>query len=171
MNKRHAKEHVSAGQRAGRADRLFMILPALPPAPTISIDPAIHPVLTVGIGGVIGSLARYGVGELLDRPTATSFPWNTLAVNLIGSFLIMLFFSYFDWLDERTSAWLAARHFCVVGVIGGFTTFSALSNDMAGLIRGDAWLTAALYLVVTMIGGPLIGVAGYIFGRRLQLRG
>ena len=100
---------------------------------------------TVALGGVIGSLGRYAVGVALPhRPGA--FPWATLVVNVTGAFAMGLLVAY---LVDRPGAHRLARPFVGVGVLGGWTTFSALAVDVvqlgarrpgaggAGLRRGD----------------------------------
>lgn len=97
-------------------------------------------------GAVIGSLARLTVGELLPNDPRNGFPWATLTVNLLGSAVIgglavrPTFMASDDW-----------RHFIVTGVLGGFTTFSALVLEAASLV--DRPLLAVAYVLATFAGG------------------
>lgn len=102
-------------------------------------------------GAVVGSLARYGIGTVLG---SGAFPWATLTVNLIGAFAIGGL-SRLAWIMNHD----ARRHFAVTGVLGGFTTFSALALDTVRL--ADQPLHAAAYLAVTLGGGLLATHVGW----------
>ena len=93
--------------------------------------------LWIGAGGFLGSVGRYWLGTFVQGSlTDGRFPWGTLVVNVLGCFAIGLLA---PWLEDRT-----ARAFWIVGVLGGFTTFSAFGNETVELLRGDgAWLAAA----------------------------
>jgi CrcB protein len=102
--------------------------------------------LLVALGGALGSVARYGVNDLVVRWLGGKFPWGTLLVNISGSFAIGLFAS----LAGGASGWLvspAARTFLMAGFCGGFTTFSAFSLQTLDLARQGAWLYAGLNIL------------------------
>jgi CrcB protein len=113
--------------------------------------------LSVAIGGALGSLARYlamiGIGAWLGA----SFPWGTLTVNVIGSAIMGLIIegSALRW--NIGEEW---RAFLTVGILGGFTTFSTFSLDVAVLIERHELLNAALYIVASVLVsvGALFGV-------------
>ncbi|MGH7036269.1 MAG: fluoride efflux transporter CrcB [Stellaceae bacterium] len=96
----------------------------------------------VGLGGAFGSTARYAVGVLAGRWLGTGFPWATLFINVGGSFLIGVFAESFALRWDTSQA---MRAFLVVGLCGGYTTFSTFSLDVATLINRGANLSAALY--------------------------
>ncbi|MGL6043714.1 MAG: fluoride efflux transporter CrcB [Sandaracinobacteroides sp.] len=108
----------------------------------------------VGLGGAIGAMARFGVGRLLG---ATAFPWATLLVNVLGGLLLGLL-----------AGWLVARNgneplqlLLGVGLIGGFTTFSAFSLDVVLLVvRGSAGPALAYVLasVTLSVGAVAVGL-------------
>jgi CrcB protein len=101
------------------------------------------------LGGGIGSGLRHGVNLAAARWIGIEFPWGTLAVNVIGSFLIGAFAG---WLAFRgdTHATQSLRLFLTTGILGGFTTFSAFSLDFALLFeRGDTVL-AAVYVIASV---------------------
>jgi len=105
--------------------------------------------LLVGLGGAIGSIARYGSGVLIGRIWPSPFPLATMLINIAGSLAMGLLVG---WLARTTPAWQAdARLFLAVGVLGGFTTFSAFSLDAITLIERGALLEAALYALGTVI--------------------
>ena len=103
--------------------------------------------LFVALGGAIGSVLRYVVGAAVQRSTHAGFPFGTLAVNVIGCFLIGILVKAF--MNAEPSG--ATRAFLVVGFCGGFTTFSAFSSEALGLFEGGAYLRAAAYVLLTVV--------------------
>lgn len=104
-------------------------------------------------------MARYAAGLLVGRMVTTSFPAATLVVNVVGSVAMGLLVGLLarfmpDWQED-------ARLFLAVGVLGGFTTFSAFSLDAVALIERGALAQAALYVglsVVVCLGGLYLGL-------------
>jgi CrcB protein len=104
-------------------------------------------VLLVAFGGAIGSVLRYYVGLWSLRLAGPAFPWGTLTVNVVGSFIIGVFA---EVIARKFGGSTDLRLLLMTGLLGGFTTFSAFSLDTIGLIeRGEA-LTAAVYVVVSV---------------------
>ena len=95
--------------------------------------------LLIGAGGFIGSVLRYVVGGLVQTLSQSiAFPYGTLAVNILGCLCIGFLSELFD---ARALVGTDTRAFLVVGILGGFTTFSAFSNETMNLIRdGEAAL-------------------------------
>lgn len=116
--------------------------------------------LWVALGSALGGVGRYALAAVVDARFATAFPWGTLAVNLLGCAAI-------GWLavfSERLLLGEGARLFLMVGLLGGFTTFSAFSLQTLMLARSGAWLPAAAY-VLASIALCLVGVgAGHALG-------
>jgi CrcB protein len=106
--------------------------------------------LAIGLGGAFGALARYGLSGLLQRGAA--FPVGTLAVNVLGCFLIGVLF-------ERLGP--GARQFVVVGVLGGFTTFSAFGYETLELLRGGEPRLALANVAANVV----LGVGAVLVGR------
>lgn len=123
-------------------------------------------ILYIFIGGGAGSVARYlaqvTVNEKLS-PLLFPFPWGTFTVNVVGSLLIGLFYS----LSERFDLAFELRLFLTVGLCGGFTTFSTLSNDGLSLIKGEFYGTFALYTLISIALGILAVLAGGFIGKHL----
>ena len=113
----------------------------------------------IGIGGGLGALARYGLSGLVQGQR-TGFPWGTLAVNALGCFLIGAVF-------ERLSA--EARAFVVVGVLGGFTTFSAFGHETVELLKGGQTTLALLNAAGTVVLGTLAVLLGRAAAERMFL--
>ncbi|MCC8980299.1 fluoride efflux transporter CrcB [Bradyrhizobium acaciae] len=114
----------------------------------------------VAIGGSLGSVARYLVAIGAGRLVGTEFPWGTLVINIVGSFLIGVFAESFalSWNVSQT-----VRVFLTVGICGGFTTFSTFSLDAIVLMqRGELW-SAGAYMaasvalsILALFGGLLM---------------
>ena len=104
--------------------------------------------LLVGAGGAIGAMARYGVSSVVGRLWPSAFPFATLLVNVAGSLAMGLLIG---WLARVLPPWQdEARLFIAVGVLGGFTTFSAFSLDTITLIERGAVAQAALYVLLSV---------------------
>jgi CrcB protein len=129
-------------------------------------EQALPPWLAVSVGGALGAVARYGVAELIDRSEPGAFPWDTLSVNLVGSFLLALLVT----LAGSSARWTTIRLFFGTGLLGAFTTFSTFSVDTANLLRDGAWLTATLYVLVSLAGGLILAIAGVGLGHRWRAR-
>jgi len=96
-----------------------------------------HQVLLVGAGGALGAVARYGASVMFGRLGIGGFPYATMTVNIVGSFLMGLLIGWLALFVSEMQSEL--RLFIAVGVLGGFTTFSAFSLDAILLFeRGDA---------------------------------
>lgn len=117
--------------------------------------------LLVFLGAGLGGLLRHGVNVAAVRTLGPGFPWSTLAVNVMGSFLMGALAGSFAL--RVGEGWTqAARLFLATGILGGFTTFSAFSLDSVLLWeRGEAGLAAlyALASVVLSVGALLLGLA------------
>ena len=118
----------------------------------------------VALGGALGSLARWGLSGVVQRWSGTTFPWGTFAVNLLGSLLIGAVTAL---ALERALVPPEARLFLVTGVLGGFTTFSALSYETFALLRDGQWPAALGYALGSVLGGVGATVAGYGLALRL----
>ncbi|MCY4449578.1 MAG: CrcB family protein [Chloroflexi bacterium] len=121
--------------------------------------------LLVGMGGFIGAASRYGVilgvSRVLGQP---SFPWGVLAVNVLGSLLIGVLAGL---VETRQLFGPGARLFLFVGVLGGFTTFSAITNDTLTLLRSAAYLSAAANVLLTVALGLAAVAIGYAAARAM----
>ncbi len=111
----------------------------------------------VAAGGAIGASLRHLVGGAMLRMAGMSFPWGTLTVNLVGSFLMGVFI---ELLARRFGASNELRLFVATGLLGGFTTFSAFSLDVAVLWERGASGPAAAYVVASMVGAVAALFAG-----------
>jgi len=117
-------------------------------------------ILLVGAGGGIGSMARYLCQRWAYAMYPHHFPWGTLGVNIIGCFLIGIFWGLHFRSFESNESW---KLFLMVGFCGGFTTFSAFTLEGTGLIREQR---LALFFTYVMACVALGLLATYI-GMRL----
>lgn len=106
--------------------------------------------LWIGIGGGLGALGRYGLVSLLQQKSL-GFPWGTLAVNALGCLLIGAVF-------ERLST--DGRAFVVVGLLGGFTTFSAFGHETVELVRRGH----AFFALLNVSGNVVVGIGAVLVG-------
>lgn len=119
--------------------------------------------LLVMVGGAIGSVGRYAVGKTTLGAFGADYPWGTLAVNLIGGFLMGLLVGVL----ARTGGSEHSRLLIGVGVLGGFTTFSAFSLDAVTMIERGQWGIAVTYALVSVVGSVLALFAGLYLVRAL----
>lgn len=105
--------------------------------------------LWVALGGAIGAVLRFKVGALAGRNLGTALPYGTLSVNLLGSFIIGLL-----WVIFNQQAWAnpVLKQLFIVGVLGGFTTFSSFSLDSVLLLQQERYIAAFSYVSVSLLG-------------------
>lgn len=121
-------------------------------------------VALVALGGAVGSVLRWGLSGAIQRWTGSPLPWGTFVVNAVGSLAIGLVAAL---ALERTLVPPAVRLFTIVGVLGGFTTFSAFSYETFALLRDGQWIAATGYAGGSVIVGVSCTLAGYALGMRL----
>ena len=100
----------------------------------------------IAIGGAAGSVSRYLLGGMVQSTAAVRFPAGTLAVNLIGCFIIGALTQHY--MNSQVSP--AMRAALITGFCGGFTTFSAFSIETVGLINGGEYVKAGAYIVFSV---------------------
>jgi CrcB protein len=109
------------------------------------------------IGGGIGSFLRYITSTLISRNFGTNFPYGTITVNIVGSFIMGLLIEYFTKTLPHSNE---LRAFLTVGILGGFTTFSAFSLDTILLIDRGNLPIAMVYVLSSVIFSILAVFAG-----------
>lgn len=115
--------------------------------------------LAIALGGAVGSLARYGVGlaALRTIPSAINFPWGTLAVNVIGGFLIG---TCVHAVPREHYLW----YLIVTGFLGGFTTFSAFSLETVSMLRSQQYAYALAYVALSIF----LSFAAVVIGMQVK---
>ena len=113
--------------------------------------------LLVALGGALGSVARYALSTFVLRASGTLFPLGTFAVNLLGCLVFVVIAGAGE---HRVPLTPASRAFLLVGVLGGFTTFSSYAFESFALLRDGQFLPAA----VNIVGQVVAGLAGLAIG-------
>jgi CrcB protein len=123
--------------------------------------------LYVALGGALGSMARFWLAALVAEILGPQFPWGTILINIVGSFVIG-FFATFTGPGGRMMASFNTRAFVMVGICGGFTTFSAFSLQTLDLARQDRWLQAGGNVVISVVVCLLAVWAGHMLAFALS---
>jgi len=121
-------------------------------------------VFAVALGGAIGSVLRYWCSGAAYRLFGSGFPWGTLTVNLLGSAVIGFLFAAF----ERSAAHPATRMFVLMGILGGFTTFSSFSIENLNLLRDGQVRAAVMNILVSNVLGIALAFGGYWFYKNVS---
>jgi len=117
-------------------------------------------ILLIGLGGFLGSIARYLISHLNLSINFLSLPVGTLLVNVTGSFVIGFLTGIAEKSTILTAEW---RMFLMVGLCGGFTTFSTFANENLMLIHNGQVFSVLLYSALTIFLGFLAVYLGYSF--------
>lgn len=121
--------------------------------------------ILVAVGGATGACLRYAVGLLLLKPNL-SFPWPTWWANIVGCFAAGVFFALSQ---KYTGLQQEARLFLMVGVLGGFTTFSSFGLETFQLLRqGQSLLALGYVLSSVLLGVVALSVGFYLFQQILK---
>ncbi len=120
-------------------------------------------VLLVALGGGLGAASRYGV-SLAAPARAAEWPWATFTINVAGSLLIG---ALAGWLATKGEAGEPWRLFLGVGVLGGFTTFSAYSLETMRMVERNDWLGATTYSLGSVIAGLAAVGLGLLIAKRV----
>lgn len=106
--------------------------------------------LWIAVGSALGGVARYACSGWVAQEIGETFPWGTITVNVVGSFLIGLV-ATLTAAEGRLLVPGYARDFVMIGVLGGFTTFSSFSLQTLALVRDGEWSGAALNVVSSVV--------------------
>jgi len=117
-------------------------------------------VLLVFLGSGLGGALRYGITVLMPRHDASTFPYATLAVNLIGCLLI----GFGATLLAGREPW---RLLLLVGVLGGFTTFSSYARETLDLWQAGQIAAAMAYVLISNLAGLALALAGHAMARQI----
>ena len=119
-------------------------------------------ILAVASGGAVGAVARFLLSKGMLNLLGPGFPWGTLAVNLLGSFMIGFLVEIFALRVNISHEWQA---FIVIGFLGGFTTFSAFSLEVGLMIEKGQLTTAIFYALGSIFIGVVALFAGLYAGK------
>lgn len=107
----------------------------------------------VGIGGFFGALFRFSIDQWINKKNV-SFPYNTLIVNVVGSFALGSLLN----ITIHQTVYLLIN----IGLLGSFTTFSTLTLDMFNLYKNRQWVSLFIYMTLTYVGGLIAAFTGMI---------
>jgi CrcB protein len=119
--------------------------------------------IAIAVGSAIGGMARYGLSGLVDNHSGSTFPWGTLVVNIVGSLIIGFFATITG--PEPYGRWFMGsvpRQFVMIGICGGFTTFSSFSLQTLNLVNDGEWLYAGLNVGMSVFFCLLSVWAGHV---------
>lgn len=120
--------------------------------------------LALALAGALGAVARFGLNFLMMQWLGRSFPWGIFSINILGSFLIgflgVFLLSKLQWSEPM-------RVVVLTGFLGAFTTFSAFSVDALALIERAAWLSAAFYIIGSVVFALIATWSGMQLAERL----
>ena len=123
-------------------------------------------ILLVALCGALGALCRWKLGYWLNK--AESFPFGTLLVNALGSFLLGFLMAFAASSPQLPSAWKAPLITALgVGFLGSFTTFSSFAVESITIFEAQQWRNLFLYLGAQLILGLSLAYVGLWFGRQL----
>lgn len=125
----------------------------------------------VALGGAIGTAGRYWLSGVVARSIGETFPWGTLFINVTGSFVIG-FFAALTGPDGRLFVGSTARQFVMMGICGGYTTFSSFSLQTLNLMNNGEWfraggnigLSVVLCLIAVWAGAALAAAINAVKG-------
>ena len=111
--------------------------------------------LVIALGGAFGSMLRFFIGTTIDaavtRSTGPIFPWGTIIVNITGCFIIGFFATITSPGDGRIIASSLTRSFVMIGILGGYTTFSSFSLQTLALAQDGQWGAAAANVLISVV--------------------
>ena len=135
-----------------------------PPEPK-SVQDSMLAYLWVAIGGALGSVSRYWLSGFVAARFGETFPWGTLVINVTGSFVIGIFAALAipeGRMDSQSR--LFATQFLMIGVCGGYTTFSSFSLQTLNLLREREWLYAGGNVILSVVLCMIAVWLGYLLG-------
>ena len=113
--------------------------------------------IAIAIGGTLGCWARYAQTVFVQATFGRDFPYATLSINVIGSFLMGFLFIL---TLERLMIPPSVRVGILTGVLGGYTTFSSFGWETAKMMEDGEWLRASTYVAASVVAGLFLSVAG-----------
>jgi CrcB protein len=122
-------------------------------------------ILLAGAGSFIGGSARFFISALLPTKDPSAFPYATCIVNLLGCLFIGILFGFFEKMNISES-W---KIFLMVGILGGFTTFSAFSLELMNLLRHGNWIGGCIYISTSVFLGLLATYSGFYLANSIVL--
>ncbi len=123
-----------------------------------------HQIALVFVGAGIGGVLRFLFGKAALQMLGAGFPFGTLGVNIIGSFIIGISAVF---LTKHTQHQHIIQYFLMIGVLGGFTTFSSFSLDVIRMIEHSRFMEAFAYILASVVFSIMAVFVGMVFARQI----
>lgn len=120
--------------------------------------------LMIAAAGLVGTLARYGLGGLVQKQVDSLFPLGTVVVNILGCLLFGILWS---WAENRITVDATIRAAIFIGFFGAFTTFSSFAYETVTMLRESQWFAAGANILLQNLLGMAGLFGGLIVGRKL----
>jgi len=120
--------------------------------------------LLLALAGGLGAVSRYGLSGLVQRYSGSTFPWGTLAVNVLGCFVFGVIWAV---ATERMALSPDARIIILTGFLGSFTTFATFMSESYRLLADAEWMLAFANLGVTYVTGLGVFILGLAIGKAI----
>jgi CrcB protein len=117
----------------------------------------------VALGGAMGSVARFAINGLISSAVGPGFPWGTIVINFTGSFVIG-FFGAITQPEMGTAHRATIIQFVMIGICGGYTTFSSFSLQTFNLLQQRQWLYAAGNVLISVLACMVAVWLGWVLG-------
>ena len=121
----------------------------------------IKSLLIAGIGSFFGGALRFYISTLMKSLCGRGFPWGTLFVNILGSFIFGLLFGIFSRHGQQTNSMCLLL---TTGLCGGFTTFSTFANEAFQMLHNGNTISFVIYISISLLMGLLLVALGYKIG-------
>lgn len=120
------------------------------------------PYVYVALGGAMGAIFRFITMQMVGSVAGKEFPFATLAVNVLGGFLLGVLVEYLALVSDQAKT---LHPLLAIGVLGGFTTFSTFTLDMWVLIQRGEYISVTLYMLLSVAGALIAMLAGMACAR------
>jgi CrcB protein len=118
----------------------------------------------VAVGSMLGGVSRFWVSRVVAERVGESFPWGTIVINVTGSFVIGVFAALTLSEGRLSTSRSFVVQFCIIGICGGYTTFSSFSLQTLNLARAGQWLWAGGNIAISIAACLLAVWLGFILG-------
>ena len=123
--------------------------------------------LWIAVGSALGGVARYWCSGVAARLIGETFPWGTIIVNIVGSFIIG-FFATLTGPDGRVFADTLTRQFVMIGILGGYTTFSSFSLQTLSLVQDGEWWLAGANIALSVVACLVAVWLGFVLAASIN---
>jgi len=118
----------------------------------------------VAVGSMLGGMSRFWVSRVVAERVGETFPWGTIVINITGSFVIGLLWALVQAEGRLGPSRPFITQLCIVGICGGYTTFSSFSLQTLNLLREKQWLWAGGNIAISVVACMLAVWLGFILG-------